>query len=241
MKPFDEHPSDDFAREVLASARRAHPLASARERALAAGLGALGPVPPATGGDGGGAGGGGAAGAAKAAALKWLAATAGAAMVAGAVVAAGPPTKSATAPAPPAPPTSSLAIPAAASIPPPAPRAPEERPPPSAPSARSDAPRTVASSSPAPRDALGDELALIDAARCALNDGDPSKALAQLDAYDRSHRSGALRLEGTVLRVEALARSGRRADAERLGRSILNETGGGAYRTRLEKTLGQVP
>lgn len=247
MKPFDEELSDNLAREVLASARRDRPATAARERALAAGLGALGPVPPAARGESSGTDAPG-TGAAKVGVLKWIAAAAGAAIVAGAIVTLRPSAEHAEVPAA-TPPVQSTDTPTSASTESTptsastestsAPGAIEESAPSAAPPPLPNAPRKAAPAPAAPGDALGEEIALVDAARGALNAGDPAKALARLDAYDRDHENGSLKLEASVLRVEALARSGRRAEADRLGRSVLAAPGGGAYRAKLERILGE--
>jgi len=61
---------------------------------------------------------------------------------------------------------------------------------------------------------LSQELASIDAARKALARGDTSGAIARLDRYARAFPRGRLDLEAEVLRIDALAESGR-ADAAR--------------------------
>lgn len=50
-------------------------------------------------------------------------------------------------------------------------------------------------------------------AHAALAAGDTSSALDAVDAHDRSFPRGALRDEAAVLRIEALARAGRRGEA----------------------------
>ena len=78
-----------------------------------------------------------------------------------------------------------------------------------------------ATAAPAPRSDLAAEIASIDAARTALASGNARQTLARLDAHDAAFRRGALAQEAMLLRVEALARLGRRREAAALGRAFL--------------------
>ncbi|CAN95670.1 MULTISPECIES: hypothetical protein [Sorangium] len=57
--------------------------------------------------------------------------------------------------------------------------------------------------------ALEAELGALDAARTMLASGNARGALSLLDAYSRTHPRGRLSLEAEVLRIDALAKSGR--------------------------------
>lgn len=57
--------------------------------------------------------------------------------------------------------------------------------------------------------ALEAELGALDAARTMLASGNARGALSLLDAYSRAHPRGRLGLEAEVLRIDALAKSGR--------------------------------
>ncbi|XXY52134.1 hypothetical protein WME91_13410 [Sorangium sp. So ce269] len=57
--------------------------------------------------------------------------------------------------------------------------------------------------------ALQAELETLDAARATLSSGNAQGALSLLDAYTRKHPRGRLRLEAEVVRIDALAKSGR--------------------------------
>jgi hypothetical protein len=94
-----------------------------------------------------------------------------------------------------------------------------ETPAPVTPSAKGDA--RASSSSPASPSALAAELGALDAARSRLNAGDASGALSRLDDYTRSYPRGRLALEAEVLRIDALARSGQRAAAEKRAATFL--------------------
>jgi hypothetical protein len=56
--------------------------------------------------------------------------------------------------------------------------------------------------------ALTSEVTALDAARAELANGNPKGALALLDDYTRTYPRGRLELEGDVLRMDALAKSG---------------------------------
>lgn len=63
--------------------------------------------------------------------------------------------------------------------------------------------------------ALAEELAALDAARAALGAGDPAGALSRLDGYARAHPGGRLELEAEILRIDAIAKSGRADEARK--------------------------
>ncbi|XYH94091.1 hypothetical protein ACMHYB_40520 [Sorangium sp. So ce1128] len=67
----------------------------------------------------------------------------------------------------------------------------------------------AAAKSSAEKAALQAELDTLDAARASLSSGNAQGALSLLDAYTREHPRGRLRLEAEVLRIDALAKSGR--------------------------------
>jgi TolA-binding protein len=61
-----------------------------------------------------------------------------------------------------------------------------------------------------------DEAREIEAARAALSRGDTDTAIAQLDAYDSAHPNGQLKPEAMALRIQALIKSGKTAEARTL-------------------------
>lgn len=61
-----------------------------------------------------------------------------------------------------------------------------------------------------------EEFALVDRARELTVAGSPAHALAELDRYDRTPSARGLAAEATLLRIEALAATGRSAEAARL-------------------------
>jgi hypothetical protein len=74
---------------------------------------------------------------------------------------------------------------------------------------------------PAAEVTLTRELVALDAARSTLARGDAQGALALLDQYARKNPGGRLAIEAEVLRIDALARSGRRDLATRRAEAFL--------------------
>jgi hypothetical protein len=96
------------------------------------------------------------------------------------------------------------------------------------------------SSEPPAESTLARELARVGAARSALAAGDAPRTLQLLDAYNAEFPTGAFLVEVAVLRIEALARSGRGDEARRLGDSFLAEHPKGAFARRVAITLRSV-
>ncbi len=80
--------------------------------------------------------------------------------------------------------------------------------------------RRRASAQPVSND-LRDEIALVDAARTALEGGAPARALVLLQRYATTYPDGTFRPEVTVLRIEALAATGRRDEARAQARAFV--------------------
>ncbi|WP_437765910.1 hypothetical protein WMF27_27340 [Sorangium sp. So ce281] len=78
-----------------------------------------------------------------------------------------------------------------------------------APAAGSSVAVTKLDPKPSGMRALEAELGALDAARTMLASGNARGALSLLDAYSRAHPRGRLSLEAEVLRIDALAKSGR--------------------------------
>jgi hypothetical protein len=81
-----------------------------------------------------------------------------------------------------------------------------------APSAIATSP-VVASAPPARTSQLSAERVILDEARAALAQGDPARALDRLERHRRSFAAPILGEERDAMRVEALAKAGRRDDA----------------------------
>jgi TolA-binding protein len=83
---------------------------------------------------------------------------------------------------------------------------------------------------------LSAEISLIDAAKRALAGGDTAEAIRQLDAYRSAFPRGTLAAEATALRIEVLARAGRREEA----RALLDELKASHPDSPLLESLAQI-
>ena len=87
----------------------------------------------------------------------------------------------------------------------------------------------------------GEEIAEIDAARRAVEAGNPRSALERLDRYAKNHPNGALEQEHLRLRIEALAALGELDAARVLLRRFLVRYPQSAHRKRLLSLVGGAP
>jgi hypothetical protein len=85
---------------------------------------------------------------------------------------------------------------------------------------------------------LGSEVELLERARALLAHDDPAQALRALDEYTQTLRDVALRDEATLLRIDALARSGQRSAAEQLARRFVDEHPDSPLADRARKLTG---
>jgi hypothetical protein len=101
------------------------------------------------------------------------------------------------------------------------------------------APRPVRRAAPEAIDraALSVEVTLVQDAARTLAGGDAAGALRVLDAYDRKWPHGALAEEAGALRVQALERSDRTAEARALARKLLDAHPHGVLAARLQRVL----
>jgi hypothetical protein len=95
-----------------------------------------------------------------------------------------------------------------------------------APIATTPVPRAPAPSAAAAPATLGDELEALKRAETALGSGDATAALAALDRYDRVVKGTKLRAEAALLRMDALKRTGRAAQAAELAARFVAENPG---------------
>jgi hypothetical protein len=124
----------------------------------------------------------------------------------------------------------------AAAAPPPVVRA--EAPPLPAPSGESAVvPPASAVAPAAPK--LEPEIVSLDLSRKALAEGDGRRAMSLLHDYYARFPAGALRAEATILRIEAFMAVGQRADAVRLGHSVITSDPDGPYVARIRSLLGE--
>jgi hypothetical protein len=87
------------------------------------------------------------------------------------------------------------------------------------------------------RAALSVEVTLVQDAARALAAGDAAAALRVLDTYDRKWPHGALAEEAGALRVQALQRTDRTAEARALARKLLDAHPHGVLAARLQRVL----
>jgi hypothetical protein len=73
---------------------------------------------------------------------------------------------------------------------------------------------------------LSDELSALKVASGALSSGDAPAALAALDRYDRVLKGQKLRAEATLLRIEALSRTGQAGAASALAQRFVEQNPG---------------
>jgi hypothetical protein len=92
-------------------------------------------------------------------------------------------------------------------------------------------------SDPVARVSLTRELAALDRARLALSSGDARGALAELDAHDRSFPRGRLALEAEVLRIDALAKTGRAGEARQHAQTFVRLHPNSVLATRVRAHL----
>ncbi len=95
-------------------------------------------------------------------------------------------------------------------------------------------------SRPAPVGDLGDEIAFVDAARNALSSGTPPRALEILRRYQDRYPSGSFRPEAAAIRIEALLKLGREAEARALARRFVAEHPGSLLAARVADMVGLV-
>ncbi len=93
------------------------------------------------------------------------------------------------------------------------------------------------SAMPLDADAVARQLAALSAVRAALAGGDPLRALALLDEFDRRNRLSHLTEEATVLRVDALVDAGRVAEAAALANAFLSTHPASVYGERVRSKV----
>jgi len=108
--------------------------------------------------------------------------------------------------------------------------APVQRPAVSAPAVAEPAPAPAATPAAA---LLTEELGALDHARVALVNGEGRRTLDELDAYDRRFPSGRLQIEAEVLRIDALAKLGRKDAARQRAEAFLRRYPNSVLATRV--------
>jgi len=96
----------------------------------------------------------------------------------------------------------------------------------------------LTSGAPVDMATLAQEAKIVAEARAALNAGEPRKALAAIERYEKIPDRGSLTPEATLVKIEALAKvSGRRTDALALGMSTRDDPKMASYQPRVEALL----
>ena len=98
-------------------------------------------------------------------------------------------------------------------------------------------PFVPAPGAPAGQGTFREELALVSAARTALETGDASACLRAVDRYDERFRAGIFAQEIEVLRIEALAASGDRTRARALAERFLAVNAKSPYADRVRSLI----
>jgi hypothetical protein len=83
------------------------------------------------------------------------------------------------------------------------------------------------------------ELVALQGVRSAIGAGQPRDALTRLDAYDARFRTGKLREEASVLRIEALAAAGEHRAAQSAADRLLGESPNTVYAARVRAAVAR--
>lgn len=106
-----------------------------------------------------------------------------------------------------------------------------------APAVTARRPAVTRTTTRAPSPALAEELSALDGARAALASGDSRRALAQLEAYAKTHPRGRLQVEAEVLRIDALSRAGERQAAAKRAEAFLRRHPNSVLASRVRSYL----
>jgi hypothetical protein len=88
------------------------------------------------------------------------------------------------------------------------------------------------------RAGLRGQIALLDAARAAVSAGEGGRALEILGQYERKYPAGSFHPEATALRIEALTKVGRNAEARALAQRFVAAHGAGPLSDRVARVAG---
>jgi hypothetical protein len=91
---------------------------------------------------------------------------------------------------------------------------------------------------PTPSADLGAEIAFLDSARAAVSAGAGRRALDILRGYQSRYPSGSFRPEATAIKIEALAKLGRNAEARALATQFVAEHRGSLLAARVAELVG---
>jgi TolA-binding protein len=138
-------------------------------------------------------------------------------------------------------PSATVAAPMAAPAAPPATAPVEAATPPEASSAPDElqAPAVVSVPRSSALPDLQAEVAALDAARQALAQGDGARSLALINAYQQKFPRGSLGIEASVLRIDALQRAGRNAEAKQRARAFVRRFPKSPQAERVRRIAGE--
>jgi hypothetical protein len=85
---------------------------------------------------------------------------------------------------------------------------------------------------------LRDQTALVDAARAAVSSGAANRALEIARQYEEKYPAGAIRPEAAAIKIDALAKLGRGAEARALAQRFMTEYGPGPLSDRVARIAG---
>jgi outer membrane protein assembly factor BamD (BamD/ComL family) len=85
---------------------------------------------------------------------------------------------------------------------------------------------------------LTSQIALVDAARAALAGGDSARALASVRDYQSGYPNGSFKPEVAAIKIEALLKLGRKAEARALAERFSVNYGPGPLTDRVTRLLG---
>jgi hypothetical protein len=101
--------------------------------------------------------------------------------------------------------------------------------------------RTLEEAGRASSPSIAREIAALDVARRLLGSGNPRGALGALDDYEAQAKTGMLRQEATLLRIEALAGAGDASAARRLAHRFLQNHPHSPHENRIRALVGESP
>jgi hypothetical protein len=92
-----------------------------------------------------------------------------------------------------------------------------------------------------PRADIAEQIALIDEARDAISSGSANRAIQLVRQYQSKYPSGSFGPEATALRIEALVKLGRIAEARRAAERFVAQHGGSPLADRVARLTGLTP
>jgi hypothetical protein len=109
-------------------------------------------------------------------------------------------------------------------------------------------PEAPATAAPRPRPSAGpgagdlrEQIALLDAARSAMNAGKHARALSTLERYLTSYPAGSFRPEATALKIESLAKLGRSTESRAMADRFVAEHQGSPLAKRVKEVTQPSP